>query len=180
MNEAVAKVRDGSMGLRKAAETYGLPYTTLQRRVSAPADKTIGNMGRKPVLSQELEDALSRRLIELSKRGFGLTPTSVRKYVFHFAVERGLKHNFNMEKEMAGEDWFHSFMGRHPGLSIRKPKSISRARASSLTEERVKEFYEELEAVIKDCNLEGRPEAIYNQDETGLPLNNRPPIFLLR
>lgn len=41
--------------------------------------------------------------------------------------------------------------------------------------EKVREFYKVLKKVIKDNNLRGRSECIYNQDETELPLNNRPP-----
>ena len=86
-------------------------------------------LGRKPVLSRELEDALASRLIDLCERGFGLTAKSVRKFVYQYAVQRGFSHNFNNDKQMAGEDWFQSFMKRHPELSIRKAEGLSRARA---------------------------------------------------
>lgn len=42
--------------------------------------------------------------------------------------------------------------------------------------EKVAKFFKTLEKVIDDNNLRGRSECIYNVDETGVPLNNRPPV----
>jgi len=45
--------------------------------------------------------------------------------------------------------------------AIRKPEGLSRARINGMQEEKVKHFYEVLQKVIHDNNLQGRPEYIY-------------------
>lgn len=172
MNEAVQKVRSGEMTLRRAADFYEVPYTTLQRRV-AFTGSVIKHPGGQPVMDIAAEIKLADRLIYLANRGFGITPKNVRKYAFEFAVRHNLKHNFNTEAKMAGEDWFHRFRLRNKNVTIRKPEGLSRARINGMQKEKVTDFYKVLEKVIDDNNLRGKPECIYNQDETGLPLNNR-------
>lgn len=126
-------------------------------------------------MDEVAEKKFAERFIYLATRGFGITPKNVCKYAFNFATRRNLQHNFNTNTKMSGEDWFHRFLQRNKEVAIRIPKGLSRARINGIQEEKVKEFYKMLEKVIDDNNLRGRPECIYNQDETGLPLNNHPP-----
>lgn len=177
MNEAVQKVKSEEITLRRAVDCYEIPYTTLQRRV-ASTGSIIKHRGGQPVMDIAAEKTFADRLIYLANRGFGITPKNVRKYAFHFAIRHNLKHNFNNNAKMAGEDWFHRFILRNKNITIRKPEGLSRARINGMQEEKVKHFYEVLQKVIEDNNLQGRPECIYNQDETGLPLNNRSPNII--
>lgn len=179
MNEAVQKVKSGEMSLRGAADSYDIPYTTLQRRV-AFAGSVIKHRGGQPVLDVVAEKKFADRLIYLANRGFYITSKNIRKYAFDFAVRHNLKHNFNIDAKMAGEDWFHRFMLRNHNVIIRKPEGLSKARINGMQEEKVKRFYEVLQQVIDDNNLQGKPECIYNQDEIGLPLSNRPPNIIAR
>ena len=66
-------------------------------------------------------------------------------------------------------------MKRNKNITIRKTEGLSRTRINDMEKDKVANFYKTLEKVIDDNNLRGRSECIYNQDETGLPLNNRPP-----
>ena len=76
---------------------------------------------------------------------------------------------------MAGKDWFLSFMARHKNEnSLRKPESLSKARAMGLKKEVVEEFYKLLEKITVELDLQHRPQSIYNVDESGFPMNNRP------
>ncbi|XP_020287527.1 uncharacterized protein LOC109856551 [Pseudomyrmex gracilis] len=176
MNEAVKKVKSGEMTLRQASDIFNVPYTTLQRRVTC--QDVIKRRGGQPIMNTVAEKLFAKRLIYLATRGFGITPKNVRKYAFDFVIRHNLKHNFNTNAKMAGEDWFHRFMQRNKEITIRKPESLSRARCNGMQEEKVRDFYKMLEKVIDDNNLWDRPECIYNQDETGLPLNNRPPNII--
>ncbi|XP_069685882.1 uncharacterized protein [Periplaneta americana] len=175
MEEAVTSIKEGRYSIRKAANVFGVPFSTLQRRTSASEDSPVLTVGRKPVLSLDVERALATRLIYLSKRGFGLTPKTVRKYAYQYVSTREIQHNFNIQNEMAGEDWFQGFLRRNPELSLRKSEGLSRARINGMTRDNVDQFYEQLKKLTIECNLEGRPECLYNQDETGLPMNNKPP-----
>lgn len=40
------------------------------------------------------------------------------------------------------------------------------------------EFFNTLETVVDNNHLRGRPECVYNVDETGIPFNNRPPNII--
>lgn len=59
------------------------------------------------------EKKFAERLIYLANRGFGITLKNVWKYAYDFVVRYNLKHNFNTDAKIAGEDWFHRFMLRH-------------------------------------------------------------------
>ncbi|CAH2089064.1 unnamed protein product [Euphydryas editha] len=177
MKEAVNKVLDKELTLRQAAKIYELPYTTLQRRVCSSRG-LIKTRGGQPALDENAEKILVDRLLHLAGRGFGITPKAVRKYAFEFAERQKLKHNFNRKLEMAGQDWFHRFMKRNKKLTIRKPEVLSRASIDGMKKEKVAEFFKTLETVVDKTNLRGRPECVYNVDETGIPLNNRPPNII--
>ncbi|KAJ8888951.1 hypothetical protein PR048_008445 [Dryococelus australis] len=60
---------------------------------TAPQDSPVSSVGRKSVLSSDIEKALAVRLY-LSRIGFGLTPNSIRKYAFNYVATRG--YNFNI------------------------------------------------------------------------------------
>lgn len=174
MEEAANMVLKGKLSIRRAADVYGVPFTSLQRRVSMTRG-VIKNRGGQQTLTKQDEKMLADRLLNLAKRGFGLTPQALRKYAYVFAERKQIKHTFNKNARMAGEDWFHRFLQRNEQLSIRKPEGLSRARINGMTKEKVADFFNTLEKVIDTNNLRGKPECIYNVDETGMPLNNRPP-----
>ena len=44
---------------------------------------------------------------------------SVRSLAYQLAEKNDIKHNFNREKCMAGEDWLEGFRKRHPQLILR-------------------------------------------------------------
>lgn len=177
MREAANKVLTKELTLRRAAEIYELPYTSLQRRVSFSRG-VIKTRGGQPAFDQNAEKVLADRLLHLANRGFGITPKAVRKYAFEFAERQKIKHKFNKKVGMAGQDWFHRFMERNKELTIRKPEGLSRARIDGMKREKVAEFFKTLETVVDKTNLRGRPECVYNVDETGIPLNNRPPNII--
>ncbi|XP_045450942.1 uncharacterized protein LOC123659815 [Melitaea cinxia] len=177
MTEAVNKVQNKVLTLRKAAEIFEVPYTSLQRRVNLSRG-VIKRRGGQPVLDEEAEQKIADRLLHLASRGFGITPKAVRKYAFEFAEKQNIQHKFNRSAGMAGQDWFHRFMRRNKKLTIRKPEGLSRARIDGMKKEKVAEFFNTLETIVDNNNLRGRPECIYNVDETGMPLSNRPPNII--
>ncbi|CAG4994976.1 unnamed protein product [Parnassius apollo] len=138
MKEAVNKVQNKELTLRKAAEIFAVPFTSLQRRVTLSRG-IIKRRGGQPALDENAE-----------KKNAG----------------------------MAGQDWFHRFMQRNKKLTIRKPEGLSRARCDGMKKEKVAEFFNTLETVVDNNNLRGKPECVYNVDETGMPLSNRPPNII--
>lgn len=157
MEEATIKVKSNKMTMRQAAEIYNVPYTSLQRRISSNQN-VVKCRGWQPIMDEEAEKQLADRLIHLASRGFGITPKNVRKYAYDFAVLHNLKHTFNTDKKMAGQDWFRRFIKRNKNITIRKPEGLSRARFNGLKKDKVLSFYEILEKVIDSNNVRGRPE----------------------
>ena len=69
-------------------------------------------------------------------------------------------------KEKVAEDWFTSFLKRHPRLSICTPEATSLSRVTSFNQTNLERFFYNLSEVMNkyqlDCN------DIYNCDETGI------------
>ncbi|XP_064482894.1 tigger transposable element-derived protein 6-like [Ornithodoros turicata] len=86
----------------------------------------------------------------------------------------GIKNSFNKSKREAGKDWFQSFLRRHPDLSIRKSEGLSLARAEGMNRIEVKAFFDLLLRVLDDNKLHGCPDRIWNMDESGIQLINKP------
>ncbi|KAL3277197.1 hypothetical protein HHI36_012548 [Cryptolaemus montrouzieri] len=119
MKEAVNKVQNKELTLRKAAEIFAVPYTSLQRRVNLSRG-IVKRRGEQPALDENAETKLADRLLHLASRDFGITPKAVRKYAFEFAERQNIKHKFDKSSGIAGQDWFHRFMQRNKKLTIRR------------------------------------------------------------
>lgn len=70
------------------------------------------------------------------------------------------------------------FLKRHPDLSIRKSEGVSQARAMGMNSGEVKNYFNLLEKVLLENNLMGKPRNVFNMDETGCQLNNRPELVV--
>lgn len=71
--------------------------------------------------------------------------------------------------------WWRRFLRHHPSLSLRSGDSTGYVRMNAMNQENLKTYFDLLDRVLTDNNLKVHPEQIYNMDETGLPLNPRPP-----
>lgn len=65
-------------------------------------------------------------------------------------------------------------MRRHPDISIRKAEGISINRATGMNRVTVKHYFTLLENVLTNNQLHQKPANVFNMDESGLQLNNRP------
>ena len=127
MKNAIADVSMQKKGLRQAAREYGVPVTTLKRRIdsSLPADC---KPGPSPVLLKDEEDRLTSYIITMAERGFGLSPTDIRGLAYEIANNSGRKHPFT--NGLTGKDWYQSFVQRRK-LSLRTPQPLSYARSKN-------------------------------------------------
>ncbi|KAJ4450254.1 hypothetical protein ANN_01673 [Periplaneta americana] len=145
MREAIRSVRKGEMGSKKASKLFGIPRIILKRRVmnskhDATEDRKV--LGRKrPVFSPEQEREL-------------------------LAEMNNIKHPFNKNTGLAGEDWYYGFKARNSELSLRKPETTSKARAQGFNKPIVEKFFSLLKSVMDEKNFP--PYRVFNVDETGL------------
>lgn len=185
MLRAAREVKSYNKSIRSVAKDFGINYRTLTRyckkftaeeisnmSVSTPSTRT-GYQKNRQVFNDEQEAELENYLLLASSVYFGLSPKEVRKIAFQLAMSNKLEVPKSWESnQLAGADWFTSFLKRHPTLSIRTPEATSLARATSFNPHNVQNFFDNLESVIKRNNIQ--PHDIWNMDETGVTTVQKP------
>ncbi|KAJ8942178.1 hypothetical protein NQ318_002851 [Aromia moschata] len=109
-----------------------------------------------------------------SAAGFAPDRQTVRTLAYKFAEKLHIQHTFSAEKEMAGFAWMQSFLERHPELSVRQAEGLSLSRARGMNRDDVRQFFNLLNQVVTEYNLLEKPSHIFNMDETGVQLINKP------
>lgn len=171
MISAILACREGRMGYQKSAKAHNIPQTTLERYVKMPGrpeDVVNSSLGRKVVLSKEMEAKLAEHCLDMEKHFFGITKKDVCRLAFSLCRANNVKSPFNTAKECAGKKWFSAFMARHKELSLRMPQGISYARIKSFTRENVNGFFDLFEPLME--KIQHNPARLFNCDETGLTI----------
>lgn len=172
MKRAIMAVRNKNMGLGRASIYFEVPKSTLKDKVNSgdnDLNKLVSTkLGRKPVLDSELEQSLVKYCLDMEARFYGLTAKDVKKMAFHLAEKNSVRHPFNEGNAKAGWKWLHSFMRRHPELSLRKPQLTSMKRIRGFSRENVKQFFDIYEPLLEMINHD--PKRLYNCDETGITI----------
>ena len=75
---------------------------------------------------------------------------------------------------------FVNFWGEDPTLSLQRGDATANVRMEALDIETMNEYFKSLEETLKQHNLMNNPGQIYNVDETGVPLDHRPPNVIAR
>lgn len=135
--------------LRFLARAWGVPKSTLQRRVKGVIGGFKHASGRKTLLSSDAEQELADMIMLLSQRGFPLRPIDIQRLAFDFAKANGIA-GFSEDKKRAGYYWFQGFMKRHRNLSIRKPESVSAARAAGMNISVINKWFREYETLLSN------------------------------
>ena len=185
LKNAVRAVSMYNWSTKKAAETHGIPRSTLQRYLKqCNTDGSVEKqtMGRRCTMSVEQENELSKLLQEMESRLYGLSPVEVRKIVYQFCVLNKLAHNFDDEKKSAGRKWLRNFLARHPELSVRKAEGVSLQRACGYNISKVRIFEQLLKSELftEDSQRKIPVENIFNVDETGITVNQKPKKILAK
>lgn len=66
-------------------------------------------------------------------------------------------------------------MERNPGMSLRAGDPTAGVRMDAINNENMQKYFDLLEEVYDEMDFRDHPERIYNMDETGMPLDPRPP-----
>ena len=124
MKRAVQAVREKSMGTLKAAKTFGVPRTTVQRlakmdHLSVEQAVQI-KLGRGTVLNSELEETLVRYILEMEVKFYGLTRKDIKRMAFNLAEINGINHPFGNTKA-AGRGWLDLFLHVFEKKGLRIP-----------------------------------------------------------
>lgn len=174
LQNAMNAVSTGTLGVNQAAREYGIPKTTLKNRIKLQKSSKSRSLGKQSCLNEEAELKLVSHIKKMQKYGFTPNRDLVRSMAFELAEKLKIKHNFNKIKKKAGYDWLQLFLSRHADLSVRKAEGVSNARAVGLNKTVVEEYFSVLENVLTEYQLFEKPGNIFNIDESGLQLNNKP------
>ncbi|XP_049790235.1 uncharacterized protein LOC126195653 [Schistocerca nitens] len=161
------------MGVNATAKTFGIPKTTLKRRLQSK-NYSKGSMGLQPLLGIENERKVITHIKKLQERGVAPCRDSVRSMAFELAERLNIQHNFNKELKKTAYDWLHSFLRRDSNIVVRRAEGVSVARAKGMNKDIVKEYFKLLATVMRENEWFGKPGHVYNMDETGLQLHNKP------
>jgi len=176
MKMAVLAVNEGGQ-LRTVARQFNVPRNTLRRQVIAQKNgkEVMKQLGKCTVLSASQEHELVQVALSLESRLFGLTMQDLRRLVFQYCEKNQIKHPFNKETQMAGEDWARLFLRRHSCLSVRQPEGMSIGRAMGFNRAKTEPFYKQLQSVLFHGESLVIPDSnIFNVDETGVTICQKP------
>ncbi|XP_039670604.1 uncharacterized protein LOC120567701 [Perca fluviatilis] len=144
MKGALDEYREGvkkgiTVSVHFLSRAWGVPRSTLQRRISGKVTGSEHVSGRKPYLPEEAERELAATLKTLA--------------------QRGRKGRILLVSELSKAN---------PELGMRKPEVLSAARAAGLNKEVVSQWFNQYENLLVELGIEGTPSHIWNCDESGL------------
>ncbi len=160
---ACEAVRNG-ISLRQASEEYHIPKSTLHDHLSGkilPGSKS----GQKYLTDEE---ELVTFLIGCSEIGYPRTRKNVICLVQRILEEKGKDINLSY-------GWWEGFKRRHPGISLRSAEELSQYRARACTRDVFRKYFDLLEETMEENDILLKPTQIFNCDETGMPLDPKPP-----
>ena len=166
MVRALEAVQRGELSIRRAAEEYGVPRTTLQDKAAGRSD--VNAKSGRPLLTVNEEKSLADFLIGCASIGYAKSRKDVLSIVQQILYSRGVVTEVT-------KGWWDSFRMRHPNLTLRHAEPLSYARAQANDAEVINRYFDLLEDTIRENGLTNRPAQIFNCDETGLPLTHQPP-----
>lgn len=130
-------VRANRLSIRAAAKQYGIPFSCLQRH----RDQNFNLAGPPTVLTAQEEKDIVEWLLEVSRRGFPLSPSELKDSVKTMLDLRGRTTAFIENRP--GRSWFRRFLNRKESLRIRLAENLDKSRAS-VTEENIRGWFAEV------------------------------------
>jgi len=160
LQRAVALIKNGVLTERQAAEQFGIPKSTINRKRNK---KNLKPVGRPCVLSTIEESMLLDGLVTAGKWGFPLTSKDIGFIVKNYLDTEGRKEQ-RFKDNLPGQDWLKLFLHRHNDvLTVKLCENIKRARVA-VSCDTINLFFEELTKTIEGVD----PELIINYDETNM------------
>ena len=162
MEEAVSAIEKG-MTVRNAAEMYGVPRSTLHDHISGRVKYGVKS-GPPQYLTTAEEEELASFLVETSRIGYPHTKKQILTIVQQILESKGITAEVT-------EGWWQRFHKRHPHLTMKSAVPLSYVRAQAHDEDVLIRYYDMLHECLTTNDILNKPSAIFNCDETGMPLN---------
>ena len=168
---ACQEVKEGRLSIRRAAESYQIPKSTLADHVSGRV-REGSHSGPSRYLSDEEEAELVYFLVGSANVGYAKTKKDVLAIVSRVAESKGLTNC------PVSHGWWESFRKRHPHLTLRTAEKLSYSRYVSTNQDIIDRYFDLLRDTLSDNKLLDRPAQIFNCDETGMPLDQAQPYVV--
>ena len=169
LKKAQDEVLAGRMTANFASKHFSVPKTTLLSRLKNSSSRNVRaiKVGRPTALSNDDEKYIVLAIQYCSDLGWPIGKEQVLDMVEQYVRNQKLHTPFKNNRP--GEDWYLSFRKRYKAeISLRKPETVTSARAKGLSQETVNKFFDLLEAKLESAGVKNQPSRIYNLDETGL------------
>lgn len=128
------------------------------------------------VLTCHLQKKVSSLIFLLvAKAGYGKTRKQIKQLAESVVRDKGV-----VSIKKISDRWFRRFMARQPKLSLRKGDPTANVRMDCLNKKTMDEYFDLLHDVLEKNELTNKPSQIYNVDETGMPLDHRPPKIVTK
>ena len=168
-SRAIKEVEEGTLSIRRAALEYGIPRATpLHDRYSGKVQASQSGPPR--YLSDSEEDELVRFLESCSNLGYGRSKKEILSIVQAVVLKKG------MEVQIS-HGWWDSFRKRHPEVVLRAPEPLSYVRLAATQQPILEKYCDLLQCTLEEYGLMNKPTQIYNLDESGVPLDTKPPLI---
>ena len=131
MMAATKAVHDAQMTLSGAAKQFGVTRETSRRHVTGEVSMNA-RIGPPTVLMKEKEDEIVETCQVFAEWGFDLQKEDIKSVVAQFC-QHSNRHN-PFKNGIPGDDWWASFLRRHPLLVKRINASITTTCQSSVFE----------------------------------------------
>ena len=164
---AVSAIQDRGFTVRRAAEEYGIPKSTLHDRLSGKHLPGFRS-GPERYLTDEEESELEEFLIGCASVGFAKSRIQVMELVQEVMRHKG-------RNVSVSHGWWESFSKRHPNITLRTASPLSYARIVGSNPNIIGRYFDLLECTLQENELHDKPSQIFNLDETGMPLQPTPP-----
>ena len=160
----------GGMSIRRAAEEYDIPKSTLFDYTSGRVDFGAKS-GAKRYLTETEEEELVSFLNGMSSIGYSRTMKQVVQLVQTVVTKKGLNVTVM-------SSWWQSFKSRHPEIVLRSPETLSHAQLAGSSFTVLESYFNLLETTLTEAELTDRPCQIFYADESGFPLSPKAPKIL--
>ena len=164
--QACKEVQEGK-SIRHAAQSFGIPKSTLHDRVSGKV-MFGARSGPTAYLTEEEEDELVAFLTGCASIGYARSKKQV------IAMVQSVMHSKGLDKPVT-DGWWRSFLKRHDNLTLQTAEPLAYVRAISSQPEILERYCDLLEQTMQEHDLLDKPCQIFNLDETGMPLDPSPP-----
>lgn len=164
------------MSIRRAAEEYSLPKSTLHDYTSGRTE--MGSTSGPPrYLSETEEEELVCFVLGCASVGYARSKSQIISMVQDVMQVKLGDQARGSVKVTSG--WFASFCKRHPQLTVRCTEKLPHYRFAATSTAVLDTYFDLLEQTLDQNDLLNSPSRIFNCDESGIPLDPTPPKVIV-